>query len=152
MAKYCSKCGNSLNEGVKFCPKCGAQVLENTSTFMESSVVIEKREIVLAIIFSLLTCGIYGIYWFIRMTDDAKALSSEDNANGVLAFVYTLLTCGIYQIYWYYKMGKNMQIAGELHGITIEDNSIAYLLLGVFGLGLVSYCLIQNDLNKFASN
>ena len=105
----------------------------------------------MVIILSLITCGIYGIYWFVKMTDEAKQLSSSDNAGGGLAFVYTLITCGIYTIYWNYKMGKNMYEAGQKYGINIEDNSVIYLVLSLFGLGIVSECLMQNDLNKFAN-
>ena len=32
--------------------------------------------------------------------------------------------------------------------IKIEDNAVLYLILQIFGLGIVNYCLIQNDLNK----
>ena len=112
---------------------------------------IEERNIAMVIILSLITCGIYGIYWFVKMTDEAKQLSSSDNAGGGLAFVYTLITCGIYTIYWNYKMGKNMYEAGQKYGINIEDNSVIYLVLSLFGLGIVSECLMQNDLNKFAN-
>ena len=40
---------------------------------------------------------------------------------------------------------------GQKAGKDISDNSVIYLLLGLFGLGIVNYCLIQNDLNKFAN-
>ena len=29
-----------------------------------------KRNIALCIIFSLLTCGIYALYWFVKLTDE----------------------------------------------------------------------------------
>ena len=32
---------------------------------------MQKRSIVKAIIYSFLTCGLYGCYWFIRLTDEA---------------------------------------------------------------------------------
>lgn len=48
-------------------------------------------------------------------------------------------------------MGKKLAEAGQRYGVAISDNSILYLVLGIFGLGIVSYALIQNDLNKFAA-
>lgn len=68
----------------------------------------------------------------------------------VMAVVLSFLTCGIYGIYWNYTIGKKMYEAGRKYGKSIDDNSIIYLLLSIFGLSLVNYCLIQNDLNKFA--
>lgn len=111
---------------------------------------INKRNIVTCVILSLITCGIYGIYWFIVMTDDAARVNDDPNFSGVKAFLFTIITCGIYGIYWYYKMGKEIYEAGQKRGVTVSDNSLVYLLLGLFGFGIVSYCLIQNDLNKLA--
>ena len=151
---YCPKCGNKVDENITYCPNCGARLEEGNTTIINNYYnnvpPIEERNIAMVIILSLITCGIYGIYWFVKMTDEAKQLSSSDNAGGGLAFVYTLITCGIYTIYWNYKMGKNMYEAGQKYGINIEDNSVIYLVLSLFGLGIVSECLMQNDLNKFA--
>lgn len=33
---------------------------------------IQKRNIAMYIILSIVTCGIFGIYWFICLTDDSK--------------------------------------------------------------------------------
>lgn len=160
--KYCSKCGEKLTEGVKFCSKCGNEVgnmsgvNDNVNQNVYQNVnqsypngIITRREIAVAIILSLVTCGIYGIYWFIVMTDDANRVSDEQGTTGGMAFLFSILTCGIYQIYWHYKMGKKMYEAGQRYGKNISDNAILYLILSLFGFGIVNYCLIQNDLNKF---
>ena len=112
---------------------------------------IKERNIVVSIILSLVTCGIYGIYWFIVMTNDVSQNSEEYKTSGAMAFVLTLVTCGIYGFYWYYKMGKAISQIGETKGIAISDNSIIYIVLGLFGLGIVNYCLMQADLNKMAN-
>lgn len=113
---------------------------------------VANRNIIVSIILALVTCGIYSIYWFIVMTDDAKKVSNDNNgASGGLAFVLTLVTCGIYGIYWYYKQGQRLYQAGQMYGVDIKDNSILYLILGLFGFGIVSYALIQADLNKFSN-
>lgn len=111
---------------------------------------VKNRNIVLQIVLSLVTCGIYGIYWFITLTDDAARKADDPNFSGVKAFLLTIITCGIYGIYWYYKMGKTLKAAGDKNGVAIEDNSVLYLILGIFGLGIVGYCLMQSDLNKMA--
>lgn len=36
-------------------------------------------------------------------------------------------------------------------GLMASDNSILYLILCILGLGIVNYCLIQNELNEMAS-
>ncbi len=108
----------------------------------------QERNIVLAIIFSLITCGIYGIYWFIVLSDEAKEYSGDQEMmSGVVAFLLTLVTCGIFGIYWFYKLGKTMYTAQQNNGLPATDNSILYLVLELFGLGIINYCIIQNDLN-----
>ena len=84
---------------------------------------IQKRDIVVSIILSLVTCGIYNIYWFVVMTDDVKNVANDNNlASGGLAFIFTLLTCGIYGFYWAYKMGELMKTAQEKNGLEIHHN------------------------------
>ncbi len=147
MSKFCSNCGEKMNDGAKFCDKCGASVEKKVNL---QSPLITKRDIVVAIILTFVTCGIYGIYWFIVMTDDVNSLSDEKMASGGTAFLYSILTCGIYALYWNYKIGQKMAEAGKKYNKSINDNSVLYLVLSIFGLGLVNYCLIQSDLNRFA--
>lgn len=113
---------------------------------------IKERNVVVQILLSLITCGIYGIYWFVTLTDDAARKAEDPNFSGVKSFLFTLITCGIYGWYWYYKMGKTMYTAGQKNGVELADNSVIYLILGIFGLGIVNYCIIQSDLNKLAQN
>lgn len=113
---------------------------------------VKERNIAMAIILTIITCGIYGIFWFIGMTDDASRLSEDTSVTGGKAFLFTLLTCGIYGIYWYYKMGQMMHIAHQKNseGVT-EDKSTLLLVLGVFGLGFVAMIILQSDINTFAT-
>lgn len=108
---------------------------------------IEKRNIGLAILFSILTCGIYSIFWFIKMTDESNMLSGQNETSGGMAFLLTIVTCGIYTLFWNYKMGKKMQLAQERAGVHATDNSVLYLILAIFGFQIISYCIIQSDIN-----
>ena len=85
------------------------------------------------------------------MTDETNSLSDEQSSSGAAALIFTLLTCGLYGIYWNYKMGQKLYVAGKMYGLDIADNSVLYLILSIFGLGIVSECLIQNDLNRFSN-
>ena len=112
---------------------------------------VQKRDIVVAIILSLVTCGIYGIYWFIVMTDDVKTASGDTQlASGGLAFLLTLVSCGIYGIYWAYKMGELMKYAQEKNGLPVKDYAVLYLILELLGFGIIVYILVQSDLNAIA--
>ena len=113
---------------------------------------IQKRDIVVSILLSIVTCGIYGIYWFITLTDDASKVNDDPDFTGVKAFLFTLVTCGIYGIYWAYKIGKEIYKANQKRGNNVSDNSTLYVILSIFGFSIVVYCLAQNDLNTLAGN
>ena len=158
VSKFCSKCGNEVLDSVAFCNKCGNPINGNggnttvINNIYNGSNVVTNRSIPLAIILSIITCGIYGLYWICVMNDDANRVSGEVNdTSGALVIVFSLLTCGIYSIYWNYKMGKKLYTAGQNNGKQISDNSLIYLILSLLGLSIVNYCLIQNDLNSFSS-
>lgn len=113
---------------------------------------IQRREIAISIILTIFTCGIYGIFWFISLSDDIKKASGDESLpSGGIAFLLTLVTCGIYGFYWAYRMGKALSVAQTRAGFTVtNDNSILYLILQLFGLGIVNYALMQNQLNLIA--
>lgn len=110
---------------------------------------MDKRNIPLAIIFSLVTCGIYACYWMYKLTNEAhEAAHRQTTASGGMALLFSLVTCGIYAIYWLYKMGETLNEAKEQRGMHVNSSTgIIYIVLAVFGLGLVDYALIQDSLN-----
>ena len=112
-----------------------------------------QRNIGLSIVLTIFTCGIYGIYWFIVLNNDVKQASKDQTlANGGVAFLLTILTCGIYGYYWAYRMGKATLAARKEAGMDASsDNSVLYVVLQFFGLAIVNYALIQNDMNAVAN-
>lgn len=169
--KYCSNCGVQLAENTKFCANCGAPVSASTenattdnssatstytyssntgsNTTYRSSSRIAQRDIALAIILSFVTCGLYPIYWMIKLNDEINILAGEaDTApSGGMVFLLSLVTCGIYTFVWLYKMGEKCD---KIKGAPGNSN-ILYLILAFLGLGLVSYCLMQDTINKMVA-
>ena len=115
---------------------------------------MKERNIALCIVLSIITCGIYGFYWMIVLTDDTVYASNRKlySTSGGVAFLLTLITCGIYGFYWDYQIGKSINQAQQDKNIPASDNSILYIVLRIFKLSIVSYALIQNDLNKMVQN
>lgn len=110
---------------------------------------LQKRNIGLALILTILTCGLYSIYWFVKLTDEAKYLSgNQEEVSGGMALLLTIVTCGIYILFWNYKMGKTIYMAQERAGSMKQDNSVLYLVLGIFQLTIISYCIMQSDINN----
>ncbi len=109
----------------------------------------KNRNIALCIIFSLITCGIYGIYWMYVLNEEINGLSGETNATGGgLVIVFTIITCGIYGWYWLYKMGERADVIKQNIGQSPSSSSILFLIFGIFGLGIVAYAMMQDTINN----
>lgn len=116
---------------------------------------IEEKNIATNVILSIVTCGIYGIFWFITITNDTKIVSGDQEFSGGKYFLLNLITCGIFGIYWGYKLGQNINNAKMIRNMPTEDLPILYLILMVLNYvcgvtGIVTYCLAQNELNEIA--
>lgn len=159
--KICTRCGKQCDDSASFCPLCGtpfsdqqnnnSQQYNNASYYGQraapsgSQFGITPRSIPLCIILYLLTCGIYGIYWMIKLNDEINVMSGEPYAtSGGIVFLLTVVTCGIYGLYWLYKMGERCDRIKGMYG----NSGILYLILGLVGFSIISYCLMQDTLNK----
>lgn len=104
---------------------------------------IKERNIVTSIILTLVTCGIYGIYWAIMLAREAVSVKDPSD-NGLLEIVLMLFL----PFLGFFLAEKKLAEGCEARGVAHTDNSILYLILGLVGLGIVNFCLMQNDLNK----
>lgn len=103
-----------------------------------------NRNIVVCIILTFVTCGIYGIYWMYTLNQYACAVAPQEwKTDGMAVVLLSIVTCGIYGFYWNYKMGKAYSCANGGN-----DNSLMFVLLSVFGLSIVNYAIMQSDINN----
>ena len=106
---------------------------------------MKQRNIAVAVILSIITCGIYGIYWMVVLNDDANSLAGDTNAtSGGMVVLFTLITCGIYGLYWHFKMGEKCDAIKGTNG----SSNILFIILAIFGLGIINYCIMQDTINK----
>ena len=106
---------------------------------------IQPRNIALCIILSIITFGIYGIYWMIKINDEVNTLAGEPYATtGGMVFLFSLITCGIYGLYWQFKMGERCD---KIRGVNGSSN-VLYLILVILGFMIISMCLMQDTVNK----
>ena len=107
---------------------------------------IPNRSIGLCIVLTLITCGLYGIYWFICLTNELNYASKSNATDGGMSFILTFITCGIYGYFWAYQQGEKVDRMNQQKSAT----AIVYMLLQIFHLGIIGCCLMQNELNFFS--
>lgn len=108
----------------------------------------EKRDPAMVIVFTLITCGFYGLWWWYTVATEIKNALNRQEMNPALDIVLSIVTCGIYFIYLSYKYPQLMMEMQDRVGMGRNDISMLTLLLSVFGLQIVSAFMIQTELNK----
>jgi hypothetical protein len=105
--------------------------------------------IVQGIILSLVTCGLYNIYWNYKQMEALNRLLGRQEYNFVTWLVLSVVTCGIYHIYFEYKMGSDLKQVMHDNGYQVNDNlAVIGLILSVFGMSIVCDAVYQNEINK----
>lgn len=180
---YCWKCGTENNDNAKFCMKCGENIVvddseqsddsvnENVkkessspevsstpqnSNFNTNSGAISSRNIVACVLFSIITCGIYTLYWIYKINQEINIITGhEDDTSGGLVILFGIISCGIYYVYWAYKIGDKLKgYYNKKNSSAGNDLPVLYLILMIANYiacgicTMICYCLIQDRINK----
>ncbi len=103
---------------------------------------VQGRNILIAVVLSLVTCGIYSLVWLYNLEEETAVLAGDEPKGGMLILL-SILTCGIYTLVWYYKVGSE-----RMFELTGKNNGLLYLILSIFKLDLVNIILLQSDVNQ----
>lgn len=109
---------------------------------------MKKRNIALCVIFTIITLGFYGIYWFIKITNNINELANpEKKTSGGVSILLTIITGGLYGLYWAYKMGELLDKAQTDRGMSAQNRAVMYLILELVAAP-ISWLLMQNTINS----
>lgn len=100
------------------------------------------------VIMWMVTCGIYGLIWIYQTGKALRDYTADPSVSPATDLLLCIFTCGIYQLYWFYKLGQRIQACGAIAQAPVNDNSLIYLLLSLFGMGVVAGAIAQSDLNQ----
>lgn len=123
----CKNCNNLLTEDAKFCNKCGKPVEARGGASIEYFAISPKR----LALFSVLTLGIYEIYWFYKNWQAIK------NAEGQKISPFWR---AIFAVFFCYGLFKKVLESAKSHAYQNSYSpgwlATAYILLLVIGNGL----------------
>lgn len=108
----------------------------------------EKRDPMMVVLFTLLTCGIYGIFWWYTTINEVKNALGREDINPGMEILLVFVTCGIYGFYLYYKYPQLMLEMQDRAGRPRNDITMMSLLLAIFGLAIISIPIMQSELNN----
>lgn len=109
---------------------------------------VNKRKIGICIFLSLITFGVYKIYWEYLLVKNVKIIKKEETCTGEML---CLLFIPFYFLYWWVVQGEFVKNEFSQHGYSSTGNGTIYLIFGIFGLEIVSMAIMQNDFNMLPS-
>lgn len=98
---------------------------------------VKKRNVFLVYFFSIITFGIYGIYW-------AVSTKNEFNSLGAQVPTAWLIIVPIANIYWLYKYCEGFAV-----NVKKDNNTILWFILTMI-VGIIMPAIVQVELNKIA--
>ena len=138
---FCENCGAPVLDDAKFCPACGEPVNATSAAASEPQPVqiqpapapqpapqgaptpppmpgaVElDRNFGMILLLAIVTCGIYGIYAYYKISEDVATMCSgdgDDMPNYLIAILLSFITCGIYGLWWTYRFGNRIQHPGQ---------------------------------------
>lgn len=82
--------------------------------------------------------------------NDVNTITNDNGTSGGMVILLSIITCNIYYLVWLYNAGKRLDDVRNKNGERTLNQEILYLLLALFGLGIISMCLIQDEINRYA--
>ncbi len=108
---------------------------------------IQERNIFVSILLTILTCGIYGIYWFFSLIATIYNIYGSDD-NFAFEVVVSILTCGLYSFYMIYKAGNRLNaIKSTNYQHYTETSTTLLIILQLVSLQIINCCILQDELN-----
>lgn len=108
-----------------------------------------RRSLVAGILLSLITCGIYGLYWQYKQMTTLNAWMDRNEYSFWLWFLLSIITCGIFGIYYEYKMANGINEVQADNDLVFDSNlPIICVLLAIFGIGVASLAIQQHQINR----
>lgn len=121
---------------------------EYKHTFVEEQeTLIDEEVIPVNIGLWVLSGSIFGVIWRYGIFSKINKFSEKK-----MSIVHYLISIFLFPYYAYVVYQANKALIKELHnqGMECKDLSVLYAVLAVFGLNLVSYIIMQHQLNKLA--
>lgn len=97
----------------------------------------DDRSILKLVLLSIITLGIYEIWYLHHWIKDINELCKEDgkhNEGVLLLILLSLVTCGMFGIFWWFKVGDRLSRAGVRESVAVDISGGKMALLTFLGM------------------
>ena len=164
-AKVCKHCSKTV---VKRCPACSQEIVATASicrfckadatgkpppihvqaTVVNDAPCGERRDVLVMILLVIVTCGLYGLVLQYKIGSEINRHRPAAQLNPGLDVLLLFLTCGFWGWYVMYKYPREVEEMVRSEGVATSDLVLPCLLFAIFGMHLVSYMVLQTELNR----
>jgi hypothetical protein len=112
-----------------------------------------SRSPVTVLLLTLITCGIYYLFWVYQTSKDVDDFLGETDIPPIAHVLLFIISGTLYGFFWDYWIAQKLIKMQRRVGVPEKDNTVLYLALDILGagpvagLGIVVPLLQQSDLN-----
>ncbi len=115
------------------------------------SIGINKQSIGMSIFLTIITFGIYGIYWQYLLVKNTRVITQSEHS--CVGEMLCLIFVPFYSLYWWFTRGELVRNELSKRGYNPSSKGVVFLLLSIFGwsmvgLGVVAGAIMQHDFNS----
>ncbi len=101
---------------------------------------IQYRSFWKYLLLSIITCGIYGIYFLYGYVKDMNKICEGDgkeSKNYIIVLLLSMITGGIYGLYWWYAQGDRLYRAAPKYNVKVREKGSSILIWELLGCTLM---------------
>ena len=122
------------------------EIVKETWNTPRKPIPVFKVDPIIVLVLGFLTCGLYLIYWNIKVAEVLNAVSEREVISQPIAIFAGC--CYPVNIYFFYLAGKDgLPEVYHKAGIGQKDDTLLLLVLGFF-FPMIAAMIVQNDINK----
>jgi len=120
--------------------------MEQDNLNSQTPIPVFKVDPIMVLVFGILSCGLYLIYWNIKVAEVFNAVAEKEVISQPVAIFAGC--CMPVNLYFYYLAGKEaLPIVYQRTGEPNKDQSTLLIILGFF-FPVVAAMIVQGDINK----
>lgn len=108
---------------------------------------VKKRSVAAVIILSIVTCGIYSLYWHWCAINELHEAGKSSNMEPIIQFLLFFVYVG--GILFGINATENLNAIRRSKGIPEKDDKVLYIVLYII-FPIAAMALIQNEMNALA--
>lgn len=139
--KYCSHCGNQVDDAAEICTNCGCRVSEKQAGTPVGQLKT-NRSLLKFVLLSMITFGIYGLVVMSAVSTDINTIAGRYDGKKTMHYclvilIFSWLTLGIVPLVWSHKLSNRVGAELNRRGIDYKISAGTFWGWGVLGLFII---------------